>query len=192
MYNNKLLKYDRFITERTILLNKKYYWTNEFTEQMILLNIVHWENERNIWKINDIFDYEQNKFFKQIKNERNGSITNDEQTKFKKEECAHLFVHAPISMYMCPSLCTCTHLYVHGPISMYMRPSLCTCAHLYLHAPISMYMRPSLCTCAHLYVHGPISMYMRPSLCTCAHLYVQRINSLQFIERNCLCKINET
>ena len=61
------------------------YWTNDFIERSILKNeqfywtIIQWENERNRWKINDIFRTNEINFSTKSTNEMVRS-----QTKWKK------------------------------------------------------------------------------------------------------------
>ena len=58
--------------ERTILLNKQFYWT-----------IVHWENKRNRWKMNNIFENDLYQFLNdRKKHERN-----------EKGERAHFYLN---------------------------------------------------------------------------------------------------
>ena len=84
---------------------KVFYWKNEFIEQTILLNnIVYWKNELNRWEKNDNFKNERNNIFER-KKEKNGSFTNDIQTKWKKRTR--------------PSLPTNPHLYLLKFISTY-------------------------------------------------------------------------
>ena len=37
------------------ILNKWFYWTNDLKNEQFYWTIIQWENERNRWKINDIF-----------------------------------------------------------------------------------------------------------------------------------------
>ena len=90
-----------FFTGRTIILK------NAFTEQIILFNDRSVKNGRNRWKMNDNFEGEQNLFFykrlKQNKKDRNGSVTKDKQTKWKKWNVSvskyphHHFIHKHIN-----------------------------------------------------------------------------------------------
>ena len=56
-FEKKLLKKGLFL-----ILNKLSYWTNDFTEQTIILNkqfywtIIQWKNEQNRWKMNNILE----------------------------------------------------------------------------------------------------------------------------------------
>ena len=65
-----------FFLNYLFLMYEQFYWTNDFSDRMILLielfyfTIFQWENERNKWKINDNFE-----------NERKGSLSNNERTK---------------------------------------------------------------------------------------------------------------
>ena len=51
------------------LLNRQLYWKNNSTVLTILLNkrfyytIIHWENNRNSWKYNYIFENKENNIF---------------------------------------------------------------------------------------------------------------------------------
>ena len=85
------------------------YWTYNFTElnKRFYRMIVHWENERNWWKINDIF--ENKRIFLTIEKitERNRSFTNDERKKWKNRTHLSLDIPSPFKLRIL-SLCIIT------------------------------------------------------------------------------------
>ena len=77
----KYFKTNKIFAEWTILLNERgYYWTNDFPKRTIFLN------ERSVSKTSEIYD----KMNDVSENEWKRSLTNDEQTSWRKknEFCA--------------------------------------------------------------------------------------------------------
>ena len=81
----------------------QFYWTNEFIEQIILLNerfswtILQWENERNRWKMIDNFRNQQSPFvFEQLKNKRTKWVVKNRRTNEMKNIYKYEFEHLNI------------------------------------------------------------------------------------------------
>jgi len=55
IFGTKYFKTIGLLLNKWFFHNKLFYWTNDFTARMIYWTIVHWANERNRWKINNIF-----------------------------------------------------------------------------------------------------------------------------------------
>ena len=81
----------------------QFYWTNEFIEQIILMNerfswtILQWENERNRWKMIDNFRNQQSPFvFEQLKNKRTKWVVKNRRTNEMKNIYKYEFEHLNI------------------------------------------------------------------------------------------------
>ncbi len=62
-----LLTDQRYLTNfwngDSFILKQRLFWTNEYAKQKILPNDCFWENERNKWKMNNIFENVRSNFF---------------------------------------------------------------------------------------------------------------------------------
>ena len=93
---NDINRSNKQIFQKILTCTIVFYWTNDFLEQTLKKNIfylnerfywtvVHWENQRNKWKMNDLIGNERNNFFQRLKKKLSnyGSFTNDKRTKWK-------------------------------------------------------------------------------------------------------------
>ena len=70
------------------LLNQRFFLTHDITEQTIVAS----ENEQNRWNMNYNSENIRRNFYWVTKNERNGSLTNNEPTNWKKRNCPSLTI----------------------------------------------------------------------------------------------------